>query len=143
MDGLKRVCFWVVLGVLLFGCGEESRIEGKDRFQPDRNGIIVDTRTGLHWSPDPGRRMTWHQAEAYARQLRLGGFADWRLPTRAELRDLGAGGLDSAFKLAGNCAWSSEREDDSSAWEFHFREGRDYWLFINRHAQVLAVRSRR
>jgi formylglycine-generating enzyme required for sulfatase activity len=143
MNGLKQVCLWVFLGLLLFGCGEEPGTEGKDRFQTDQTGIIIDTRTGLHWAPDPGRRMTWHQADEYARQLRLGGFADWRLPTRAELRDLGSGGLDPAFKLAGNCAWSSEREDDSSAWEFHFREGRDYWLFINRHAQVLAVRSRK
>jgi hypothetical protein len=70
-----------------------------------------------------------------------GGFSDWRLPTRSELERLGAGGLDPTFKLAGCCAWSSEQEDSSSAWEFHFGEGRDYWLFTNRHAQALAVRS--
>ena len=87
--------------------------------------------------------MTWGEAAAYARKLRWGGFTDWRLPTRAELKRLGAGGLDPVFKLAGNVAWSSERADDSSAWEFHFREGRAYWLFINRHAQALAVRSPR
>jgi hypothetical protein len=143
MKAFKKAFLWALLGLLLFGCGEGSRIEEKGRFQTNGNGIIVDTRTGLRWAPDPGRRMTWLQAGDYARNLRLGGFSDWRLPTRGELKQLGSGGLDPVFKLAGSSAWSSEREDDSSAWEYHFREGRDYWLFINRHAQVLAVRSRR
>jgi hypothetical protein len=143
MDRLNRVGCWVVLALLLFGCGEKSRIEEKGRFQKDAQGIVTDSRTGRQWAPDPGERMTWYQAGAYARKLRLGGFSDWRLPTRAELKGLGAGGLDPAFKLAGCCAWSSERDDDSSAWEFHFGEGRDYWLFTNRHAQALAVRSAR
>jgi len=141
MDGLKRVWLGVLVGVLLFGCGETSRIEEKDRFQTAAQGIITDTRTARQWAPDSGERMTWHQAGQYAGTLRLGGFSDWRLPTRAELRDLGTGALSPAFKLAGCCAWSSEREDSSSAWEFHFGEGRDYWLFTNRHAQSLAVRS--
>jgi hypothetical protein len=130
-----------VLAFLLFGCGEGSRIEEKDRFQIDAQGIILDTRTGRQWTTDPGERMTWHQAGEYARTLRSGGFSDWRLPTRDELRRLGSGGLDPAFKIAGCCAWSSESDDSSSAWEFHFGEGRDYWLFTNRHAQALAVRS--
>ncbi len=68
-------------------CGETSRIEEKDRFQTDAQGIVTDTRTGRQWAPDPGGRMTWHQAGEYARKLRLGGFSDWRLPTRDELRD--------------------------------------------------------
>jgi formylglycine-generating enzyme required for sulfatase activity len=143
MNGLKQACLWVFLSFLLFGCGEKYRTEEKGRFQTDQNGVITDTRTGLQWASDPGQRLNWHQAEAYARKLRLGGFSDWRLPTRAELQVLGAGGLDPVFKLAGCCAWSSELEDSSSAWEFHFREGRNYWLFINRHAQALAVRSRK
>ena len=140
MDRLKRVWCWVVLTLLLFGCGEASRLEEKGRFQTDAQGIILDTRTGREWAPDPGERMTWYQAGQYAGTLRLGGFSDWRLPTRAELRDLGTGALSSAFRLAGCCAWSSQLEDSSSAWEFHFGEGRDYWLFTNRHAQALAVR---
>ena len=110
MAGLNRIGCWVVLAFLLFGCGEASRIEEKDRFQTDAQGIVTDTRTGRQWASDPGERMTWYQAGEYAGTLRLGGFSDWRLPTRAELQGLGAGGLDPAFKLAGCCAWSSEAE---------------------------------
>jgi hypothetical protein len=141
MNLWKRIGLAGFLILLLTGCGEQPGIEEKGRFQVNPNGVILDQRTGRHWAPDPGERMTWHQAGEYARKLRLGGYSDWRLPTRAELKGLGAGGLDPAFKLAGCCAWSSERDDDSSAWEFHFGEGRDYWLFTNRHAQALAVRS--
>ena len=139
----SRIGTAVFLLMLLAGCGAQPGIEGPGRFQVNPEGIILDTRTGRQWAPDPGERMTWYQAGEYARRLRLGGFSDWRLPTRAELQRLGAGGLDPAFKLAGCCAWSSESEDSSSAWEFHFGEGRDYWLFTNRHAQALAVRSPR
>jgi len=127
--------------LMLAGCGDQPGIEDPGRFQVNPDGIILDTRTTRQWVPDPGERMTWHQAGEYVGTLRLGGFPDWRLPTRAELRDLGTGALSPAFKLAGCCAWSSEREDSSSAWEFHFGEGRDYWLFTNRHAQALAVRA--
>ena len=74
MDGLKRVWFWVVLALLLFGCGEASRIEEKDRFQTDAQGIVTDTRTGRQWAPDPGERMTWHQAGEYARTAATGWF---------------------------------------------------------------------
>ena len=134
----------VILFILLLGgCGDPPGMEAPDHFQILAEGIVLDTRTGRQWAPDPEERMTWHQAGQYARTLRLGGFSDWRLPTRAELRDLGRGALSPAFKLAGCCAWSSESEDSSSAWEFHFGEGREYWLFTNRHAQALAVRSPR
>jgi hypothetical protein len=139
----KRIGTAVFLLLLLAGCGDQAGIEDPGRFQANADGIILDTRTTRQWGPDPGEGMTWHQAREYAGSLKLGGFSDWRLPTRAELKGLGSGGLDPAFKLSGCCAWSLEQEDSSSAWEFHFGEERDYWLFTNRHAQALAVRSPR
>jgi hypothetical protein len=141
--GRLKMKWWSTLGILLLwcGCGGPPGIEDPGRFQVDPRGIILDRQTGLHWAPDPGEGLTWHRAGEYARNLRLGGYADWRLPTRSELKQLGAGGLDPVFKLMGNGAWSSEREDDSSAWEYHFQEGNEYWFFVNRHAQALAVRS--
>jgi len=35
------------------------------------------------------KQMTWQEAKEYAKNLRVGGFDDWRLPTRDELRALG------------------------------------------------------
>jgi len=143
MKQLTPMSWWALASITLWlwGCGGPASVLDPARFQVNPPGVIVDRHTGLQWAPDPGRGMTWREAGSYARDLRLGGFADWRLPTRDELKRLGAGGLDPVFKLAGNVAWSAERADDSSAWEYHFREGREYWLFSNRHAQALAVRS--
>jgi formylglycine-generating enzyme required for sulfatase activity len=141
MKIVNRIFTAVWLLLLLAGCSDPSGVRETGRFQVDDQGVILDRQTGLYWAPDPGQGLTWSRAGEYARNLRLGGFTDWRLPTRAELKRLGAGGLDPAFRLAGNVAWSAEREDDSSAWEYHFRDGREYWIFVNRHARTLAVRS--
>jgi uncharacterized caspase-like protein len=45
---------------------------------------------GLIYQNQPfTKQLTWNQAKEYAKNLRLGGFDDWRLPTREELRALG------------------------------------------------------
>lgn len=49
-------------------------------------GYWVDPATGLMWAwRDNGRRVRWHQAMRYCRDLRLAGFSDWRLATAQEL----------------------------------------------------------
>jgi hypothetical protein len=49
----------------------------------------VDPSTRLTWpATDNGKDVTWHQAAKYCRDLRLAGFADWRLPTLDELASL-------------------------------------------------------
>ena len=124
------------------------------RFTSNKDGVITDNKTGLQWAPDPGQAMTWSQATQYAQNLRLGGFSDWRLPTRVELRELGKGGRDAAFKLKGSDwgrwwkGWSSELRDSSTAWAFDFSSGQDDWgyranISLLARFQALAVRSRR
>ncbi len=50
---------------------------------------VLDTRTGLMWQRAvPVERFTWVEAKAYAKGLRLGGYEDWRLPTKEELLSL-------------------------------------------------------
>ncbi|MBA4393750.1 MAG: hypothetical protein C0407_09385 [Desulfobacca sp.] len=111
-----------------------------------RDGAITDSKTGFQWAPDPGQPMNWKQAQDYAQNLKLSVYSDWRLPTRAELRELfdksSRGGIDPAFLLNGPCVWSSEMKDPSSAWIFYFNDGKEDWTnqnFFN--VQVLAVRS--
>ncbi len=46
----------------------------------------VDLATGLMWAgKDNGRDVNWGEAKKYCRNLRLGGYADWRLATIEEL----------------------------------------------------------
>lgn len=49
----------------------------------------VDPATGLMWAgKDNGRNVNWGEAKKYCRDLRLGGYADWRLATIEELRGI-------------------------------------------------------
>ncbi|MDD5434085.1 MAG: DUF1566 domain-containing protein [Nitrospira sp.] len=44
---------------------------------------------GLQWAQDAGgQKMTWDEANAYVQKLRLGGYSDWRLPTKEEFESL-------------------------------------------------------
>ncbi len=60
-----------------------------DRFRDLGDGTVLDTRTGLQWAQcDNGSDIDWPGAKEYAENLTLGGYSDWRLPTRDELADL-------------------------------------------------------
>ena len=54
--------------------------------------------------------MNWHDAMEYARNLKLGGFTDWRLPTIEELKEL--------YKIQTICG--IEKSDDSWFWSSSF-----------------------
>jgi hypothetical protein len=45
------------------------------------------TFNGLMWEKET-QKMIWHDAMAYAENLRLGGYSDWRLPTVDELKEV-------------------------------------------------------
>ncbi len=52
-------------------------------------GYWVDPSTGLMWAAkDNGKRVGWHKAAKYCRNLRLAGYSDWRLATIDELESL-------------------------------------------------------
>jgi len=56
------------------------------RFLDNKDGTIRDTRTGLIWQKeDDGIERTYDEAISYCRELRIGGYSDWRLPTLEEL----------------------------------------------------------
>lgn len=51
--------------------------------------VITDTSTGLMWDRNPdATRYTYDQAVRYARNAKLGGYTDWRLPTLQEAIDI-------------------------------------------------------
>jgi TIR domain/Protein of unknown function (DUF1566) len=52
-------------------------------------GVYLDPQTKLMWTiEDNGKDINWHEANEYAKRLRLGGYSDWRLPTIEELEKL-------------------------------------------------------
>ena len=53
-------------------------------FTNNSNGTITDNVTGLMWQQADGGEMTIENAVSYCDNLVLGGFSDWRLPTKQE-----------------------------------------------------------
>jgi len=58
-------------------------------FIVNTNGTVLDNTTNLTWQQEiPEGTFNWKQAKEYASQLNLGGYNDWRIPTREELQSL-------------------------------------------------------
>ncbi|MDC0681277.1 Lcl C-terminal domain-containing protein [Sorangium atrum] len=52
-------------------------------------GVVRDNVTCLEWQEaPPSEAYTWEQAIGYCDGLTLGGFSDWRLPTRIEMTSI-------------------------------------------------------
>jgi hypothetical protein len=54
-------------------------------FTDNGDGTITDNVTGLMWQKTDGGEMTFENAAIFCKDLILGGYADWRLPTCLEL----------------------------------------------------------
>jgi hypothetical protein len=76
--------------------GQDAHHPGLEpAYRDNGDGTVSDLRTGLMWQkstdakPDSLEgRVTWYEAEDYARNLRLGGYDDWRVPNIKELVSL-------------------------------------------------------
>jgi len=59
----------------------------EERFVDNGDGTVTDTRRKIVWQKgDNGKEVSFVEAQEYCRTLRLGGYADWRLP-KADERD--------------------------------------------------------
>ena len=91
----------------------------------------TDPATKLMWATqDNGADVDWNQAGNYCSNLRLGGYANWRLATIDELagiydetQDVNGHHIKGGIKLSG-WPWSSSPGNTSGdAWVFFFTTG--------------------
>jgi hypothetical protein len=62
---------------------------GVNDFVDNGDGTVTDRATGLMWQKaDSGSGMDWQNALAYAENLGLAGYDDWRLPNVKELNSI-------------------------------------------------------
>jgi len=101
---------------------------GRTRYRVSPEGVITDNNTGLEWVVGPDKDATYKHAENWIKGCKIAD-GGWRLPTRAELRDLYAKGLgrtniDPVFKTteSGSSVWA-EPKDGLTAWYFNFYIG--------------------
>jgi Protein of unknown function (DUF1566) len=125
-------------------------IAAEERFVDNGDGTITDTRRNIMWQKgDNGKEVTFEKAQEYCRTLRLGGYADWRLP-KADERET-AVVIELTMSMHSRDAhayfdlyWSS---DPTALLPFNYRpsQGKEvsrvYFARENTRAFVRAVRS--
>ena len=104
-----------------------------DMLRWDDLSIVYDRQTGLIWQDDISvtkNKYDWEDAFTYAKNLRLGGFDDWRLPTIDELKSIvnkkNTPTIKTGFKhVVSDGFWSSSPNvsDSSGAWYVKFNSG--------------------
>ena len=142
-------------------------LESKSKELTDHKDITIIG--DLMWEKKESREMSWDEGMEYAKNLRLGGYDDWRLPTKEELGEVVTlcGGeftiLDDdyeekiarnsenvpyqeAYKAIGfysNYYWSSTAlvGNEDYAWVVDFYNGRDYWNRKSNSYYVRCVRD--
>lgn len=63
-----------------------SGLPNEATYSDEGDGTVLDEVTGLRWEKDaPSDQGSWDDALAYCEGLSLGGWNDWRLPTRVEI----------------------------------------------------------
>ncbi len=76
----------LVVALALAGCAATAPRPG---VLDAGDGVLRIPRSGLMWQKQKSEQFSSSgEATTYVRQLRLGGYNDWRLPTPAELREL-------------------------------------------------------
>ena len=97
-------------------------------------GMAIDNKTGLTWQDNrfvDSERVTYAQAEKLCKQMRLGGYDDWRIPTIYELLTIvdytkyDPALLDGFSVAESNYYWSSTQYmgDPDKVWGVEFKDG--------------------
>ena len=106
-------------------------------FNYDRDNskdIVIDYVTNLEWQDNKelkNIRKNWNDAKEYCDKLELGGFTDWRLPTREELYSIiDFSRVNSAYSAifansSSDYYWTSTTslKDNAKAWVVYFYNG--------------------
>lgn len=84
------------------------------RYIDDGNMIFSDPLTGLMWYPISPGLYSWSSAVTYCSNLVIGGYSDWRLPTRSEMLSL----MNYSLLSEDQWMWTStpDAQNSSNAW---------------------------
>lgn len=102
-------------------------LESKIDLIDNNDGTISAPDTGLMWArkdsySDLGRCLDWHESETYVKQLKTGGYTDWRMPSLEEL----AGIYDVTKESV--IAWDHDENYPLCISE-KFADGAAYWVW--------------
>lgn len=95
---------------------------------------VQDLVTSLVWQRGVGWSRSWNRAKSYCENLAVGGYSDWKLPTRIELESIMSyGRINPAIETTtfsetpSDWFWSSSQyvNDPEYAWPLYFHLGGD------------------
>lgn len=117
-----------VLLLLVFALTPRFSQAAESRVPP---AFWTDTSTKLTWTAkDNGSGLSWSQAVRYCRELSLGGFKDWTLPSIDDLQEIfNSAQNDGGFHVKGpihmtGWQWSSTPgSQKGESWAFDFGDG--------------------
>ena len=70
-------------------CGQDAQRNGlQPSYRDNGDGRVTDLNTGLMWQKGYAGGLNWKDALAYAENLTLAGYTDWRLPNIKELQSI-------------------------------------------------------
>jgi len=79
----------VCLSVVLSACAGNNNTLSNDILTNKGDGTILSEKFQLLWQQDKSKRFTnAEDAQAFVNKLNLGGYTDWRIPTKAESHNL-------------------------------------------------------
>lgn len=124
--------------------------------QPQKNSKHIITINNKMWQDEPytdeekkaytndknfGKAGDFKYATKYCKKLKLGGYNDWRLPTKDELQELYKN-KSQLKNVRDDWYWTSTtyNEDSTQAWVVNFDSGDVYWLYKTSSNFVRCVR---
>jgi outer membrane protein OmpA-like peptidoglycan-associated protein len=108
------------------------------RFKALKDRTVVDTRTGLQWLILGISDLNSSNVLISAKNIKEGGFTDWRLPTKTEvlqLQETPAAPVTQSETAAVSqkicCVWATELNSENVEWKFYVDDGNDVWASSN------------
>lgn len=137
-----------LLSLLLTGCATSQLAPNTPSLIHFSNGICQESQSGRMWQEEAGPAVSsWNEAEYQATRLNLGGYSDWRLPTKDELYsllvlcDLNRQENCPKGLLTGHWLGRSPEEGEAGYWEsYPLCGGVDYRFVHKQEGVVRAVR---
>ena len=103
------------------------------RFNTLKDGTVVDTKTGLQWLMMGITDLNSGNVLDAVKNIKEGGFTDWRLPTKTELLQLQETPVapviqpETGLSQKTCCVWVAELNSENVEWKFYVDDGNDVW----------------
>ena len=129
-----------------------GRLFAAELLRDDGANVVIDRENGLMWQDDSKAasvKASWHEALKQCETLNLGGYSDWRLPTRDELDSLAdesrfKHGIYPQFDNVGSGGYWSSTEDHAHkgrSWMTLYTCGGGFWYGKGTRGYVRCVRD--